>query len=558
MYNHSGKTELSGLTETPYDGGTFKVDIHIPEKYPFEPPRCQFLTRVYHPNIDDQGRICLNILKGPPKGTWGPAISITTLLISLRILLANPNPDDPLLADVASEFNENRDLFNQKARDFTKQYAMSGTYSVAEDPLPELDTGAEKLTVASFEELDATSTSSTSKNPSTSTSSDYVPSLIPSTLLSPTTLSSATDYSIPVSVPTTEAAGKRSLARPHLKKPVLQSKRSCTPVDGESIINTQQTTTSSLSILSHHLTVEADDSKHQEQDYNELDSSKVGAESLVVHTKTSTDTQDPIYPSLEDTVARVDAVAVPLPRKRGPVPKEEKHPTTVIKSTKSKKARMHATSPQSAPEPLTHASQASGSPSTPLLGSSMSGSQSTTPEFLWPDTTPVVSSSNLLRKTSGNQPSKTRKRISGPKSPLSPLQSVDTPHVQSRYFSSQNIQAPVVSQLEYRSSGNSGEGKDESMSVEKAVQETRRDKGKGKAIDNMLLVQGVMETDENENVAAAINTAAAAVDRPVCKLDRSRSFETKSVIMTSSSVILEHSAPLTTARKRDLLRKHRP
>ncbi|KAI7829498.1 ubiquitin-conjugating enzyme/RWD-like protein [Gamsiella multidivaricata] len=118
------QAELTGPADTPYEGGVFKIDIHIPEKYPFEPPRCQFLTRVYHPNIDDQGRICLDILKGPPKGTWGPAISITTMLLSLRILLANPNPDDPLLVEIANEFKENRALFTQRARMYTKQYAM--------------------------------------------------------------------------------------------------------------------------------------------------------------------------------------------------------------------------------------------------------------------------------------------------------------------------------------------------------------------------------------------------------------------------------------------------
>ncbi|KAI8348488.1 ubiquitin-conjugating enzyme/RWD-like protein, partial [Mortierella sp. GBAus27b] len=115
------QAEFTGPPDTPYSGGTFKMEIHIPDKYPFEPPRCEFLTRVYHPNIDDQGRICLDILKGPPKGTWNPAISIATMLLSLRVLLANPNPDDPLLVDVANEFKENKTLFNEKAREYTRR-----------------------------------------------------------------------------------------------------------------------------------------------------------------------------------------------------------------------------------------------------------------------------------------------------------------------------------------------------------------------------------------------------------------------------------------------------
>ncbi|KAF9938565.1 Ubiquitin-conjugating enzyme E2 T [Mortierella alpina] len=117
------QAEISGPEDTPYSTGTFKIDILIPDRYPFEPPRCQFQTRVYHPNIDEQGRICLDILKSPPKGSWGPAISISTMLISLRLLLATPNPDDPLLVEVANEFKENRDLFMLKAKQYTERYA---------------------------------------------------------------------------------------------------------------------------------------------------------------------------------------------------------------------------------------------------------------------------------------------------------------------------------------------------------------------------------------------------------------------------------------------------
>ncbi|KAF9393348.1 Ubiquitin-conjugating enzyme E2 T [Podila verticillata] len=117
------QAEVSGPEDTPYFGGTFKIDIQIPERYPMEPPNCQFLTRVYHPNIDDQGRICLDILKKPPKGNWGPAMSVPTVLLSLRLLLANPNPDDPLLVEVAAEYKEHRELFRHKAAKYTQQYA---------------------------------------------------------------------------------------------------------------------------------------------------------------------------------------------------------------------------------------------------------------------------------------------------------------------------------------------------------------------------------------------------------------------------------------------------
>ncbi|KAL4705403.1 hypothetical protein ACJJTC_002426 [Scirpophaga incertulas] len=95
---------LLGPKGSPYERGTFRLVINIPAKYPFEPPLVKFITPVYHPNIDKGGRICMDMLKMPPKGAWLPTITLETLLVSLQTLLANPNPDDPLMMDVAYEY----------------------------------------------------------------------------------------------------------------------------------------------------------------------------------------------------------------------------------------------------------------------------------------------------------------------------------------------------------------------------------------------------------------------------------------------------------------------
>jgi len=115
---------IVGQENTPYAGGVFKLALHIPDRYPFEPPQVKFKTPVYHPNIDSAGRICLDILKMPPKGAWKPSHNISTLLKSIHLLLSDPNPDDPLMADISSEFKCNRPLFNEKAKQWTKKYAM--------------------------------------------------------------------------------------------------------------------------------------------------------------------------------------------------------------------------------------------------------------------------------------------------------------------------------------------------------------------------------------------------------------------------------------------------
>jgi ubiquitin-conjugating enzyme E2 T len=70
------EAKLQPIEGTPYEGGVFTVSIVIGERYPHEPPNVRFVTPVYHPNIDSEGRICLNLLKMPPKGVWSPAYDI--------------------------------------------------------------------------------------------------------------------------------------------------------------------------------------------------------------------------------------------------------------------------------------------------------------------------------------------------------------------------------------------------------------------------------------------------------------------------------------------------
>jgi ubiquitin-conjugating enzyme E2 T len=93
-------TEIQGPEDTPYECGLFLLDVHVGQRYPLEPPSITFVTPVHHPNVDAQGRICMDTLKMPPKGAWRPSMNIEQLLTSIRLLLANPNPDDPLSADI--------------------------------------------------------------------------------------------------------------------------------------------------------------------------------------------------------------------------------------------------------------------------------------------------------------------------------------------------------------------------------------------------------------------------------------------------------------------------
>ncbi|XP_072553592.1 ubiquitin-conjugating enzyme E2 T [Salminus brasiliensis] len=117
------QAQIIGGSSTPYEGGVFDLEIKVPDRYPFEPPQVRFLTPIYHPNIDSAGRICLDALKLPPKGAWRPSLNISTVLSSIQLLMAEPNPDDPLMADISSEFKYSRAVYLEKARRWTEKHA---------------------------------------------------------------------------------------------------------------------------------------------------------------------------------------------------------------------------------------------------------------------------------------------------------------------------------------------------------------------------------------------------------------------------------------------------
>ncbi|KAJ3136363.1 Ubiquitin-conjugating enzyme E2 4 [Irineochytrium annulatum] len=105
-----------------YSGGVFKVLLELSTDYPFKPPKVKFGTKIYHPNVDDDGSICIGVLK---PDVWKPSNRIADVLNSLVLILEQPIPEDAINTSVAEVFNSNRQKFLKTASDWVKKHASS-------------------------------------------------------------------------------------------------------------------------------------------------------------------------------------------------------------------------------------------------------------------------------------------------------------------------------------------------------------------------------------------------------------------------------------------------
>lgn len=99
--------------EGMYKGGAFQFSFSINTNYPHEPPKVKCTQKIYHPNVDLEGNVCLNILRED----WKPVLNLNSVMVGLQYLFLEPNADDPLNKEAAEELKKNREqfMYNVKA-----------------------------------------------------------------------------------------------------------------------------------------------------------------------------------------------------------------------------------------------------------------------------------------------------------------------------------------------------------------------------------------------------------------------------------------------------------
>eukprot|EP00775_Hariotina_reticulata_P007024 gene7024-7238_t len=111
--------KVNGAEGSPYAGGWFDVRLKFPSDFPISFPWGKFLTPVWHPNVSTDGRICISQARVDET-----KCAVECVLVSLRMLLATPNPDSPLNSECARQFKYDYEEYKKKAAAMTRAYAM--------------------------------------------------------------------------------------------------------------------------------------------------------------------------------------------------------------------------------------------------------------------------------------------------------------------------------------------------------------------------------------------------------------------------------------------------
>lgn len=122
---------IEGPNNSTYQDLKFKLHIKIPKEYPYKLPAVVFLTKIFHPNVDDVGNICLDILKE----NWSAVYNLVQVIISVQVLLEHPNNASPLNVEAANLWQDKKELLKRIKEwyDYQEEIADNELYSSDED-----------------------------------------------------------------------------------------------------------------------------------------------------------------------------------------------------------------------------------------------------------------------------------------------------------------------------------------------------------------------------------------------------------------------------------------
>ncbi|KAL0231565.1 hypothetical protein GEMRC1_010969 [Eukaryota sp. GEM-RC1] len=108
---------IFGPPGTPWEDGAFKLSLKFNESYPNDPPNVRFLSQMFHPNIYNDGSICLDILSN----NWTPVYDVCAILTSIQSLLGDPNPASPANSTAARLYTTNKAEYDRRVREVVEK-----------------------------------------------------------------------------------------------------------------------------------------------------------------------------------------------------------------------------------------------------------------------------------------------------------------------------------------------------------------------------------------------------------------------------------------------------
>jgi ubiquitin-conjugating enzyme E2 R len=136
---------IYGPPSTVYEGGCFRAIIRFGGDYPFTPPTFRFLTRIWHPNIYENGEVCISILHPPsnttqggelPEERWNPAQNVRTVVMSIISMLNEPNTFSPANVDASIMYRDFKAGKSNRYSDFVARCVADSNIEAAQSDIP--------------------------------------------------------------------------------------------------------------------------------------------------------------------------------------------------------------------------------------------------------------------------------------------------------------------------------------------------------------------------------------------------------------------------------------